>query len=364
MQLKEVIHFLEEKAPPFLQENYDNSGLLTGDPGMEVRGAVVCLDCTESVLDEAISKGANLVVAHHPVIFSGMKRLTGGNYVERTVIRAIRHHIAIYAIHTNLDNTLTGVNRRIAEVLGLQDVRILSPRRGILNKLAVFVPEENADAVRDALFAAGAGAIGAYDECSFNLNGTGTFRPSAAASPHTGQAGVRSAEKEVRIETILPKWKVAAAMAAVRKVHPYEEIAHDIYPLENSAQDCGSGVTGTLPSAMPAPAFLEELKRVMKAGVVRHTAWTGKEVRRIALCGGSGSFLLQDAIDSGADVFVTADLKYHQFFDADGRILIADIGHYESEQYTIDLLVEWLCEKFPTFATHKTGVVTNPINYL
>lgn len=364
MRVSEVMTYLEGRAPLDLQEDYDNAGLITGSPDSLVTGVLVCLDCTEDVLDEAESLGCNMVVAHHPIVFSGMKKLTGRNYVERTVIAAIRKGISIYSIHTNLDNVRRGVNMAFAERLGLQNLRTLKPAEGKLAQVVVHVPAENADDVRNAMFAAGAGAIGNYDECSFNLEGTGSFRPLAEANPFSGKSGVRSTGPEVRIETIVPAYKVNQVYQAIRGAHPYEEIAWNATPLLNANQDIGSGAIGELAEPMRTDDFLNLLKKVMNCGVVRYTKPHRDKFRRIAICGGSGSFLVQDAIRAGADVFVSADFKYHQFFDADNRILIADIGHYESEQFTIELLHTWLSENFRTFATHKTGVVTNPINYL
>lgn len=364
MQLNEVIAFLESKAPPSLQEDYDNSGLLTGSPEMDVQGILVCLDSTEEIVEEAVRLGCNVVVAHHPIVFGGLKRITGKNYVERTVLRAIREGIALYAIHTNLDHVHTGVNRRIAEQIGLGGIRILEPRTGQLCKFVVYGPRDVIQPVREAIFLAGGGQIGAYDECSFMHPGKGSFRASEEAHPVIGARGERAEPDEYRLEVLVPRWKVAEVLASARASHSYDEMAYDIYPLENVHQEVGAGMIGELPVPMRAEAFLHHLKQCMGAQVVRHTRLCREEVRRIAVCGGSGSFLLGKAISQDADVLVSADFRYHQFFDADGRIIVADIGHYESERYTIDLLAGWLSEKFRTFATHKTGVVTNPVNYL
>jgi len=364
MLLKEIMAYLEERAHPALQENYDNSGLIIGSPDLEVRGALICLDSTPEVIREAIALGCNLVIAHHPIIFSGLKKINGKNYIERTVIEAIKNDIAIYAIHTNLDNVHDGVNRKIADKLGLQNLEVLEPKQHVLNKIVVFVPAGHAAAVRNAMFGAGAGEIGNYDECSFNTSGEGTFRAGEAAKPFTGKTGELHVEQEVRIETIAPAYRVRAIIDAMKAAHPYEEVAFDVLPLLNDWKSVGSGLVGDLPEAMETTAFLLSLKRTMNTGCVRYTAPHKPNVKRIAVCGGSGSFLLKNAIRAKADVFVTADFKYHQFFDADGMITIADIGHYESEQYTVELLGGWLAQKFPTFATHLTGVATNPIHYL
>ena len=364
MLLKEIISALEELAPPGLQESYDNSGLLVGEPGQTVNGVLFCLDSTEAIIDEAVAKGCNLVVAHHPIIFSGLKRITGKNYIERTVIKAIRNNIAIYAIHTNLDNVQHGVNKKIAEKLGLSDLRVLSPKANELLKLEVFVPVVHAEAIRRAVFDAGGGYIGNYDECSFATGGDGTFRPLHGANPTLGEMGERHTEKEFNLSFLVPKWLKARVHAAMVKAHPYEEVAHQWIALQNTHQEVGSGMVGELAEPLEVGEFLKRIKSDMRVSMVRHTKLLSTHVKRIAVCGGSGSFLLHDAISAGADVFVTADFKYHQFFDADNRIVIADIGHFESEQFTIELLGDWFKQKFPTFASHLTAIETNPVFYL
>ena len=363
MLLKEITDALNEIAPLSLQESYDNAGLITGDPQMKVTGALLCLDSTEEVIDEAISKNVNLVIAHHPIVFAGLKSLTGKNYIERTIIKAIKNDIAIYAAHTNLDNVSHGVNNKIAERLGLEERRILQPSGGTLRKLVVFVPNDHVKAVQDAIFSAGGGAIGDYSECSFNLKGTGTFKAGDETDPFVGEKGERHHENETRIEIEYDKWKEGAILAAMRRAHPYEEVAYDIYEMKNSNPQIGSGMIGKLADPIGWQDFLQFLKSKMNVSVVRHTNPTTEEIEKVAVCGGAGSFLLPTAIAAGADVFITGDFKYHQFFDADGRIMIADIGHYESEQFTIALFGELLKEKFPTFALHFTDVNTNPINY-
>ncbi|MFN8154219.1 MAG: Nif3-like dinuclear metal center hexameric protein [Bacteroidia bacterium] len=362
-QLNDIIRALESLAPPSLQESYDNAGLITGSPDQEITGILVCLDAVEEVIDEAIAKQCNLIVAHHPIIFSGLKKITGRNYVERVIIKAIRHHIAIYAIHTNLDNVYEGVNHRFAEQLGLQKTRILTPMKGKLRKLVTYVPQEQAETVRAALCDAGAGQIGAYSDCSFLSAGTGTFKAGHNTNPFVGEIGEIHREPEIRIETIYPHWKEREILTALRASHPYEEIAYDIYTLENQLQSIGAGLIGELPLPMNTEAFLDQLKTVMNVRMIRHTALIKKEIKTIALCGGAGSFLLHDAIAAGADIFISADFKYHQFFDADHRILIADIGHFETEQFTINLLTGYLSQKFTTFAVRLTETNTNPIYY-
>jgi dinuclear metal center YbgI/SA1388 family protein len=363
-QVSEIAEFLERMAPLSLQESYDNSGLILGDESMQVTGVLVCLDCTEEIIDEAIKKNCNLVISHHPVIFKGIKRLTGKGYTERTVMKAIMNKIAVYSIHTNLDNVQNGVNFEIATRLGLKDIKILQPKEDVLRKLSVFCPDDYADRVRNSLFSAGAGNIGNYSECSFNLKGEGTFTAGENTDPFVGELGKRQLQPETRIEVIYPVWAEASILKNMIEAHPYEEVAYDIYPLSNTLGLTGSGMVGELITPEDPHDFLIRLKETMKAGVVRYTRLPQKKIHKVAVCGGSGSFLLRSAIRSGADLFITADFKYHEFFDADGKIIIADIGHYESEQFTVNLLSGWISKNFNTFAVHFAETNTNPINYL
>ena len=360
----DVVKHLETLAPPAFQEDYDNSGLITGDPTLAVTSVVVTLDCTEEVVHEAVVLGANLIIAHHPIVFRGLKKITGKNYVERTVIKAIKHDVAIFAIHTNLDNVYSGVNRKIAEQIGLTNLRILKPRRETLGKLVTFVPKENAEQVLAALHEAGAGNIGNYKNCSFTVEGTGSFMPTGSAQPHIGETGVQEKVNEVRAEVIFPLHLEGRILAALREAHPYEEVAYYVQHIVNENQEVGSGMIGELEDGEEPIGFLERLKNSMNTKCVRHTSIVRLEIKRVAVCGGSGSFLLQDAIRAKADVFVSADFKYHEFFDSDGKIIIADIGHYESEQFTKELISEVLREKFRTFAINFSKTVTNPIRYL
>jgi dinuclear metal center YbgI/SA1388 family protein len=364
MKIFEITSFLEQIAPLAYQESYDNSGLIVGNSNTEITQALVSLDCTEAIIDEAIEHNCNLVISHHPIVFSGFKKITGKNYVERVIIKAIQNNIAIYAIHTNLDSVLNGVNGKIAEKLGLQDCRILVPKNNILNKLITFVPMAYADKVRKALFDAGAGNIGNYSEASFNSIGTGTFKGNENSRAFVGEKNIRHHEEELKIEMIFEAYKRHAILQALHHNHPYEEVAYDILALNNAHQQVGSGMLGTLPQAMDEQEFLAFLKSKMKVEVIRHTQLLGKSVKTVAVCGGSGSFLLDNALGAKADVFVTADFKYHEFFDADNKILIADIGHYESEQFTIELISDIITKKFPTFAIRLTEKNTNPIKYL
>ena len=363
MKIKDILLQLESLAPPRLQEHYDNAGLITGQAESECTGILCALDATEEVVQEAIQKKTNLIIAHHPIIFGGLKKITGRNYVERTIILAIKNDIAIYAIHTNLDNVIDGVNGKIASLLGLKNCQPLGAKEGSLKKIYSFVPSDHLEAVRTAIFQSGAGQIGNYSECSYSAEGWGTFKAGEGANPYVGSVGERHREKEWKIEAVLPSWKEAAVIKALKEAHPYEEVAYDVVTLSNSHPGTGSGLVGEWEEAIPETAFLEKLKQVFRLNLVRHTALRGKPVKKIALCGGAGSFLIPNALAVEAEAFITADLKYHEFFDADGRLLLCDIGHYESEQFTIDLLAGILAQKFPTFAVLKTGVRTNPVFY-
>ncbi|MBI1782370.1 MAG: Nif3-like dinuclear metal center hexameric protein [Sphingobacteriales bacterium] len=363
MKIAQIIQELEATAPLSLQESYDNAGLLTGMPQWECTGVLCTLDATEEVVNEAIERKCNLIVAHHPIIFGGLKKINGKNYVERAVITAIKNGIAIYAIHTNLDNVSHGVNKVIADKLGLINTSILSPKENLLKKLFVFVPIEQVEKVRDAIFNAGAGNIGNYSECSFGVEGTGTFKANEGADPFVGEVGSRHYEKEVRIEGIFPAWLENKIISAIIKAHPYEEVAYDVVALDNFFQKVGSGMIGHLPEKMDEQTFLTKIKSDFGLSVIRHTPLTRKPVQKVAVCGGAGSFLISRALNAGADFYITADVKYHEFFDANGRMVIADIGHFESEQYTIDFLAELLVKKFPTFAVLKSEIQTNPVQY-
>jgi dinuclear metal center YbgI/SA1388 family protein len=364
MKLNDLINFLESVAPSSYQEDYDNSGLITGNPEQTITSALISLDCTEEIVDEALAKGCNLIISHHPIVFQGLKRLNGKTYVERVIIKAIKHDIALYAIHTNLDHVKRGVNHKICERLGLVDQQILLPKSGILKKLSTFVPFDHAEPVRRALFAAGAGNIGAYSDCSYNVDGYGTFKASADASPFVGDIGKVHRESETKIEVIFPSYVETPIVTALKQAHPYEEVAYDIYPLSNAHAEVGAGMIGALENEMNELDFLRFVKERLNAKVVRYSALRAEAVKRVAVCGGSGSFLLKTAIAAKADVFITADFKYHEFFDAEKKVIIADVGHFESEQFTQELLFEIIRKNFPNFALHLTEYNTNPINYL
>lgn len=363
MKISDVINVLEEFAPPSYQESYDNAGLLTGSPAWDCTGIICTLDATEAVVLDAKEKGCNLVVAHHPIIFGGLKKLTGKNYVEKTVIAAIKNDVAIFAIHTNLDNVLKGVNGRIADRLGLVNRQVLLEKQSNLMKLVVFVPKDKVEQIRNAIFEAGGGSIGNYSECSLSVEGIGTFKAGEGTDPYVGEIGKRHEEREYKVEIIFPGYRQRQIVVAMMESHPYEEVAYDIFPLANYFAEVGSGLTGDLPNELDETEFLKLLKDQFKLTVIRHTPLLGKKVKKVALCGGAGSFLTGRAIASGADFYITGDVKYHEFFDANSKLVIADVGHWESEQFTIDLLVDVLEAKFPTFAVQKSGVQTNPVQY-
>ena len=363
MKIKELTSYLESFAPVAYQESYDNSGLIVGDANKDITGVLITLDVNELVLDEAVSTGCNLIVAHHPIIFKGLKRLTGKSYVERTVMAAIKNDVAIYAIHTNLDNVHTGVNRKISELLELSNTRVLVPKNETLGKLTTFIPSDKTEEVLSAIHEAGAGSIGDYDSCSFRVAGTGAFRPNESADPYIGSANELEKVEEDRVEVIFPLPIQKKVISALKKAHPYEEVAYYLHVLENENPEVGSGMIGNLPWEMEGKAFIPYLKEKMNLEVVRSTFFIKRSIKKVAVCGGSGSFLLKAAIAAGADAFVSADFKYHEFFDADGKILIADIGHYESEVYTKDLIYALLSEKFSNIALRLSKVNTNPIHY-
>jgi dinuclear metal center YbgI/SA1388 family protein len=364
MKIREIASCLEKFAPLALQETYDNSGLLIGDPESEVSAALICVDITMDILEEAIRVKADLIVSHHPLIFSGLKSLTGKTETERIVIRALKNNIAVYAIHTNLDNLDRGVNALLCEKLGIEETAILRPRHGNLNKLVTFCPDDHAVELREALFSAGAGHIGNYDSCSYNLEGFGTFRAGEDTDPFVGKQGELHTEKETRIEVIFPEYISRQLIAAMKSAHPYEEVAYDIYPLNNPNPLTGAGMIGKYKKPVEEPAFLQLLKDTLGASVIRHSKLSGRSISIVAVCGGAGSFLINDALSSGADAFVTSDLKYHQFFEAEGKMLLADAGHYETEQFTKELIYQIISEKFPTFALRISQINTNAVQYI
>lgn len=363
MKLSLILKELEKLAPTTYAEGFDNVGLLVGDPNAEINKVLVTLDTLETVVDEAIEKGANLIVSFHPIVFSGLKKITGKTYVERVVQKAIKHDINIYATHTALDNAWLGVNHQISKQLKLKKTEMLIPQSNTLQQLITYVPLSFADQVRNALFAAGAGEIGNYAHCSFNLVGQGSFLSGNEAQPKVGEIGQFRMEDEMRISVLVPKHAKEKVLKALLQNDFYEEIAYELIDLNNQNQRIGMGMMGELEEAMDEVEFLNYLKETMQTKMVRHSQLLGKKIRKVAVLGGSGSFAIEKALQKGADVFVTADLKYHDFFKAESRILLADIGHYESEQFTKNLLTAYLSEKFPNFAVLKSEIDTNPVHY-
>lgn len=364
MKIKEIVSALDRFAPLPLQDGFDNAGLQIGLTEAEATGALLCLDVTEAVLDEAIALGCNLVISHHPLIFKGYKSITGKDYVERCILKAIRNDMVLYAAHTNLDNAKGGVNYKIAEKIGLKHLQVLEPKRNSLLKLVTFVPTEQAERVRKALFAAGCGNIGGYDSCSYNLKGEGTFRAGENTHPFCGSIGELHREEEVRIETILPSYKKGEVVRALLSAHPYEEPAFDLYPLENEWTQAGAGIVGELETPETELEFLKRIKKIFEVECVKHNRLTGREIQKVALCGGAGAFLIPQAIRSGADIFITGEIKYHDYFGHEDEILLAEIGHYESEQYTKEIFYSIIRDLFPNFALHLSKINTNPIKYL
>ena len=363
MKIKDITSVVEQWSPPTYQEKYDNCGLLIGDESTELVGILITLDVTETVIEEAIEKKCNLIISHHPLIFSGLKKIGNSHWIERCVTKAIKNDLAIYAVHTNLDNIISGVNYKISQKIGLKNIQILSPKKETLFKLVTFVPLENREQVLSSLFQAGAGAIGNYKECSFQSEGLGTFTPTESANPTIGEPNKPAQVDEVRIEVIIRSYLKAQILSVLRNIHPYEEIAYYIQPLANQNQEVGSGMVGLLDTPMKSDDFLDYLKKSMSLNSIKYTELCKKEVSKVALCGGAGSFLLKTAIESDADIYITSDIKYHDFFEADGKIILADIGHYESEVFTKDLIHDFLMEKFANIAFHLSGVVTNPVKY-
>lgn len=363
LTVNDILDSLNTLAPFCYQESYDNSRLLCGHPQQAVSGTLFSLDCTEAVVDEALTKGCNLIVAHHPILFKGITSLTGKTYVERVLMKAIREGIALIAVHTNLDNQPAGVNGAIAQRLGLTQCRVLKPLQNTLELLYVYVPQASRASLEAALFAAGAGAVGKYDQCSFVYSGTGSFRPLDGANPVLGTVGTRESVQEDKVEVLVEQHVRGAVLNALRAAHPYEEIAYGLVPLSNANQTLGAGLIGVLASPMASLDFLRMVKTGLNTACIRHTRLLEKPIETVALCGGSGSFLLSEALKQGADAYISADFTYHQFFDAEDRILIADVGHYESEQFTPEIFYTHLSKKYPKFAFHFSAVNTNPVLY-
>ncbi len=364
MKIKEIISVLEEMAPLAYAEDFDNVGLLVGNQNSEATGVLVCHDALESVIDEAIAKNCNLVVCFHPILFSGLKKITGKNYVERSIIKAIKNDIAIYAVHTALDNHQAGVNKIFCDALGLTNTKILIPKTNFIRKLVTYTIPENAEKLRNALFDAGAGNIGNYENCSFNSKGIGTYMGNENSSPEIGERFEFVENEEIKIEVTFEKHLENKILKALFKNHVYEEVAYEVYDLQNKNQNLGLGMIGELNVPMEETAFLDFVKDKMQADGIRHSSFLGKSIKKVAVLGGSGSFAIKNAIQAGADAFLTADLKYHQFYEAENQLILADIGHFESERYTKNYIVDFLRKKILNFAIVLSEENTNPVKYL
>ncbi len=364
MKIKEVVTLLESWAPPSFQVPYDNSGLIIGEKSDEIHAALITLDVTEKILDEAIANGNDLIIAHHPLIFKGIKRIGKRHWIDKCIRKAIQNNIAIYAIHTNLDNVLSGVNKKIANKLGLINSHILQPKASTLSKLSFFVPNDHREKVLEALFDVGAGSVGNYDQCSFQTEGIGTFRGNEHSTPTIGSPEIPKSVAETKVEVLVPQHIEAKVINTMQTCHPYEEVAYYLSELKNKNQEVGAGMVGELPNELTPNQFISHLKKSMNLEVVKCTDFIGQKLKKVALCGGSGQFLLKSAIGFGADVFISADFKYHDYFEANNEITIVDIGHYESEIFTKELLHDELSKTFTRFAFHLSKVDTNPIKYL
>lgn len=362
MQVKDITDQLENFAPLAYQESYDNSGLLIGNKNMELTGALCTLDVTEQVVNEAIENNCNLIISHHPVLFSPVKRFNDNTPSEKLTRLLIKNDIAVYCGHTNFDNIGYGVNHKIASKLSLQNTKILQPIKNNLVKIVCFVPQDHAERVRNSMFLAGAGHIGKYDSCSYNLEGYGTFRGGENSNPFVGTKGEMHTEKETRIETIVPKPILGGVINAMVKFHPYEEVAYDIYPLNNAQVNAGAGMIGQLKNPLNSEELLKLCKQVFNCEHIAYSGNKNKTIKKIAICGGSGSFLIEKAAQK-ADAFITGDIKYHQFLDANKELLLLDIGHFESEQFTPEIFYDIITEKFPTFAVRLSETRTNPVKH-
>lgn len=364
MKIQKVLEILNQWSPNTCAEDFDNTGLLVGNSNTTLTGILVCHDTIEEVVDEAIEQNCNLIVSYHPILFSGLKKITGKNYIERAVVKAIQNNIAIYALHTALDNMPHGTNKVLSDAIGLKDARILIPRSSAVVKLITYVPKSHAESLKESLFESGAGNIGNYNQCSFSIEGKGTFRGNENSHPTIGEKGERHTEEEIQLSVIFPNHLKGNILNALFANHPYEEVAYELYQTLNTNQDIGMGMIGILPQPMSGQAFLNHLKEKLNLKVIRHSKLLKTEVKKIAILAGSGAFSIYPAITQGADALVTGDLKYHQFYESEGKILLADVGHFESEQFTKYLIHDYLVKKIPNFAVVLSRLNTNPINYI
>lgn len=363
LPLKTLLAGLEQWVPFVWQENYDNAGLILGDPNQQIRKALVCFDVTPEVVDEAVRNEADLILSHHPAIFKGIKRINPASRLGYMLKQSLCHDIAWCALHTNLDNTLSGVNSWLCEHLGLQEVRPLVPLQGIYGKLQVYVPEAYAEKLRQALAEAGCGAGTKYDTCSYTSRGEGRFRAGSQAHPFTGRIGELHCEAECKIECLYPLHKTRQVLDVLRTNHPYEEPAFDLLPLQNEAVEQGAGAIGILPETMQERELLDKLKELTGVHCIRHSGFQGRRIKKIALCGGSGGSFIANACGQKADVYITGDLKYHDFTDTEPGTWLVDIGHFESEKFAMELIFRFIRKNFPNFAVSISEQAKNPVSF-
>ena len=363
MKIKEITNILSEWAPLTYAEEFDNVGLLVGNENATCQQAMITHDVSEEVVEEAILNKCELIICFHPIIFSGLKSITGKNYVEKTVIKAIENKIAIYAIHTALDNHRYGISYQLGKTLGLVNQQILIPKTDTLLHLNTYVPGDHKETVLAALHAAGAGELGNYSETSFSVTGQGSYKGNELSQPAIGEKNKSTTTTEEKLSLIVPQHSKNKVIKALMDTHPYESIAYELTATLNSNPTLGMGSVGELPEVMPSMTFLTHMKKTLGVPFIRHSISTKKEIKKVAVLGGSGSFCIDAAIRNGADALVTADLKYHDFFKVENDLLLVDAGHYETEHFTKKLIHEYLTKKMPNFAFTLSEVNTNPVKY-
>ncbi|HUN66397.1 MAG TPA: Nif3-like dinuclear metal center hexameric protein [Bacteroidota bacterium] len=367
MVLRDIDRLLEEWAPKALAWEGDNVGIQIGNPSGKIRTILLALDLTDEVVREAVRRRADLVMTHHPLLFRPPRALRTDDRTGRLALALARNNIALHALHTNLDFAPGGVSHALAKELGLDRIATLQPLTGQFQKIVVFVPLSHSDAVMEAMAGEGAGRIGNYDRCSFRTAGSGTFRPLSGARPYTGSAGVLEQVGEERIEMIVPRWKSGRVIEAMRRVHPYEEVAFDLFDLATEVTGYGAGAVGSLPRAMTLRGFLAHVRRRLGTPHLRYAGRPERPVRTVAVCGGSGGEYLPAALRAGADAFVTADLRYHTFQGCDGALALIDAGHYETEVVVLRHLRAYLKSR-PEIRTGGVKVFvtaqnTNSVHY-
>ncbi|MBI4536287.1 MAG: Nif3-like dinuclear metal center hexameric protein [Ignavibacteriae bacterium] len=368
MTVREIQDVIEHWAPREIAWGQDNVGLQIGNPASRLLGILIALDVTEKIITEARRHRANLIISHHPLLFKAPRSITPRNQVGRCIDALVKSGIALYSAHTNLDFAHGGTSWAIAEALGLTAVDFLYKPYKVQRKIVTFVPTDHVDRVAVAMAEAGAGRIGNYDNCSFRMLGTGTFKANERANPVVGSKNVLEKVAETRLEMVVDQWLVPGVLKALKQAHPYEEVAHDVYPTENESDAFGMGIIGMLVRPMTLKSLLALIKKKLGARALRCTGSLNHKVSRIAACGGSGSELLDEAVRARADAFITADVKYHTFHDANGRIALIDAGHYETEHLVVQTMAKKLAQEMrrmrihvPVFASRTS---TNPIVYV